>query len=700
MNPPACRHRGEQLLPDRWLCFSSRLVLRTGLVSAETCRTRCPYVDHPADPAAGPDAPGIEVALVPGLVAVGVTTAPRPMSTLPQTVAELRRAGFTQPTHVFAEPATPVPNDPGIVVHRNAARLGMWGNYTAAARWLLDHTDAPFVLLCEDDVRFVPCAALALQHAIDTLPHETWGYVSLYTPRHNLRGGGAAGWHHTPVGAFTWGSLAWCFTREGLRAVLDSRIVRRHAGTRGTDTVVSQAINEVGRRCYFHVPSLGDHLGADVSTQGGAHGSDSLPVGFSPTYRGYTERRGRSACGRARIPRRIHQIWIGPKPPPVEWMRTWAERHPGWEYRLWTEHTIPFPLRNQAQFDASPQYAGKADVLRYEVLLREGGIYVDADVWCLRPFTEDDLRQAFLGVYEDESRHPGVLNNGLIGCEPGCPVLADAVTAIGRLSAEEVARTPPEVCTGPALLTRCLKGRMPLEGAKVFPSEAFMPVYYTADAVDPGRLASARGIHFFQRGTPSAEFAAFKHASSDGRAAFPDELTVVVPAHPDTAMGERSVASLRLLGEGPRLFVFDGDLRRALEQVRTPYLLYWGHDWELTRPIDVRGVLRTLRDHPGVRSIRLNRRVTLEADGDLALLQRPDQTPVPLVATPCWPSDPHFARTQTYRSFVLPSGASLLVRSLRDYKERGLARQHEDWGNCIYGSLGDAAVVRHLDGAK
>lgn len=64
---PRCRHRGEQFLPDRWLCTSNRLVLRSGLVSSETCRSRCPYVDHENDPtgpaeAEGTVTPGIDVA--------------------------------------------------------------------------------------------------------------------------------------------------------------------------------------------------------------------------------------------------------------------------------------------------------------------------------------------------------------------------------------------------------------------------------------------------------------------------------------------------------------------------------------------------------------------------------------------------------------------------------------------------------------
>src|SRR5262249_17883239 len=138
-----------------------------------------------------------------------------------------------------------------------------------------------------------------------------------------------------------------------------------------------------------------------------------------------------------------------------------------------------------------------------------------------------------------------------------------------------------------------------------------------------------------------------------------------------------------------------GCLRRTLGRVTTPYLLYWEHDWELNRPIDTQGVLRALRDDPGVRSIRLNQRVTLEAPGDLQLLQRPAAAPVPLVAPPCWSANPHFARPETSRSFVLPGWVDgrplevpLYEEALKVYRERGLPRQHEDWGNCIYGSLG------------
>jgi hypothetical protein len=748
---PACRHRGEQLLPDRWLCHSDRLVLRTGLVSGETCRARCPYVDHEGPAARPADDPGVAVDLDPGLVAVGIVTAPRPVCTLPQTIGELRRAGFTQPLHVFAEPAAPVPNGPGLVVHRNPTRLGLWGNWSATARRLLADTDAPFILICEDDVRYARCAAAALQYAIDTLPHDSWGYASLYTPRHNLPPGvSGPGWCPVPVGLRTWGALSWCFTRDGLRAILKANSVRSYAGSDATDTIVSLAVAELDRVSYFHLPSLGDHTGGDVSTSGHRHRrAEVIGVGFAPEYGGYRPRPG-GLAGPARVPRIIHQIWLGPRPPPVDWLRSWAGRHSGWEYRLWTERTAPFPLRNQAQFDAAPDYPGKSDVLRYEVLLRDGGVYADADMVCLRPFTEDDRRHAFFAVYEDERRRPGLINNCLIGCEPGSPILEDAVASIGRLTPAEVATVPAWECLGPALLTRCVnRAEYGSRSAHVFPSAAFIPVHFRADTVDRDRLARARAVHYFQSSPASEEFAAFRGALAPVTAApiGGDELTVVVqtsfvPAHPDIALLERSLASLELLGVRPRfLFLFDGPpggpaeqeryreykrrvrarfpgdsyeaarwvgsggcIGRALDRVTTPYLLYWEHDWELNRPIDTAGVLAALRADPGIRTIRLNRRTTLEGPGDLELRQRVTAA-LPLVATPCWPSDPHFARTETYRSFVRPrcrAGAPLEVplceEALRTFYALGLTAQHEQWGSCIYGSVGDAAVVGHLDG--
>lgn len=86
------------------------------------------------------------------------------------------------------------------------------------------------------------------------------------------------------------------------------------------------------------------------------------------------------------IPRRFHWIWLGDRPLPsrfATWIDGWLGLHPGWEHTLWTDANRPV-LRNEEQFCAGANYAQKSDVLRYELVLEHGGVYVDCDVECRR----------------------------------------------------------------------------------------------------------------------------------------------------------------------------------------------------------------------------------------------------------------------------------------------------------------------------
>jgi tetratricopeptide (TPR) repeat protein len=173
------------------------------------------------------------------------------------------------------------------------------------------------------------------------------------------------------------------------------------------------------------------------------------------------------------IPKTIHQIWIGPNPPPKAMMETWRRHHPDWDYRLWTEHTIPFPLHNQAQYDAMPSLGGKADIVRYEILLRHGGVYLDADLTCLRPLDPWFLEDPFFAVYESELWRPGLVANGVIGCIPGHPVMEELVTRVHGLDLDQLRLSIPWSHTGPVLLTEVLEQYDSV--AKIYPSRLFYP---------------------------------------------------------------------------------------------------------------------------------------------------------------------------------------------------------------------------------
>jgi len=135
-----------------------------------------------------------------------------------------------------------------------------------------------------------------------------------------------------------------------------------------------------------------------------------------------SERKKNSSSG---VPKVIHQIWLGGQLPKKYKMlqETWRHNHPDWEYRLWTDKDIEdFDLYNKELFDKGINFGEKANILRYEILYRFGGLYVDTDFECLKPF---DVLNENYEFYCGLGPCSGALyiNNALIASVPGHPIL-------------------------------------------------------------------------------------------------------------------------------------------------------------------------------------------------------------------------------------------------------------------------------------
>lgn len=85
------------------------------------------------------------------------------------------------------------------------------------------------------------------------------------------------------------------------------------------------------------------------------------------------------------IPKIIHQIWIGTRPPPLIWINTWIKfcKKFKWQHMLWDNNAVAkIKLINKKEFDNATSFQQKSDILRYEIMYKYGGIYLDADmVW-------------------------------------------------------------------------------------------------------------------------------------------------------------------------------------------------------------------------------------------------------------------------------------------------------------------------------
>ncbi|SRR5579883_1349602 len=93
------------------------------------------------------------------------------------------------------------------------------------------------------------------------------------------------------------------------------------------------------------------------------------------------------------IPKKLHLIWIGDRyRRPDDCIVSWRDNHPGWQFKLWTDQDLlKTTWLTEPQIDAfrhARQWSAIADLMRYEILYREGGVYVDADSYSLRPLDD------------------------------------------------------------------------------------------------------------------------------------------------------------------------------------------------------------------------------------------------------------------------------------------------------------------------
>jgi inositol phosphorylceramide mannosyltransferase catalytic subunit len=185
-----------------------------------------------------------------------------------------------------------------------------------------------------------------------------------------------------------------------------------------------------------------------------------------------------------RIPKKIHMIWFGSKPPQFvqQMFQSWKNYHPGWEVKLWTEEDAnQYPITNLKAFRKAKNYGEKSDIFRYEILEREGGIYVDADFECLQPFdTLCKTSDFFTGV--GYTRAPPFVYNGLIGTRPHHPIMQRAIAELKEGNGDNGFQRIL-YATGPHHFTKCFINTLwPKNGLKpdcgtvvAFPVSYFYP---------------------------------------------------------------------------------------------------------------------------------------------------------------------------------------------------------------------------------
>ncbi|GAA5483824.1 glycosyltransferase [Haloferula sargassicola] len=208
---------------------------------------------------------------------------------------------------------------------------------------------------------------------------------------------------------------------------------------------------------------------------------------------------------RVLIPKVIHQTWKDHSIPEdfrKEWIDSWMEKNGpnGWEYRFWTDEDLlalveeEFPEFIDCYLDYD-QPIKRVDAARYLILKRHGGLYVDLDFVCLKPFDDLLKRQSLMfgSEYDSPERHQDSVCNALMASIAEHPfwtgIEADLMAS---------ARDGVLAATGPRFLGQRLRNSTWFLEKKDWPTvvrkEVFYPFRWNEEEREAAREASVEEL--------------------------------------------------------------------------------------------------------------------------------------------------------------------------------------------------------------
>ena len=191
------------------------------------------------------------------------------------------------------------------------------------------------------------------------------------------------------------------------------------------------------------------------------------------------------------IPKKLHFIWIGDDSKrPVKCIDTWITKNPDYGVHIWDNSSVTgefwYNAKQLHEMLEKKDYAGASDIMRYEILARQGGIYIDADSYCIRPLEDWLLECNAFACWEQEHVRNNLVANGFIGSVPEAEIWDLCMDEIRRRDCTED-KLAWQI-TGPLMLSEIYFSKQP--DMTIYPSHFFMPEHHT------GHKSKATGHRF------------------------------------------------------------------------------------------------------------------------------------------------------------------------------------------------------------
>ncbi|MCK5789072.1 MAG: hypothetical protein KAH32_08730, partial [Chlamydiia bacterium] len=167
------------------------------------------------------------------------------------------------------------------------------------------------------------------------------------------------------------------------------------------------------------------------------------------------------------IPKIIHYIWVGSKIPESiqNIIETNNEFFQEYEVKIWTENNIPELNAFAQRAYNEEKWAFVSDYLRFEILQKYGGIYLDTDMEVLKSLDDLLMYQCFAGW----DRTDKFVYAGIIGAEPNNEYIGNIVESYNEID-NKLYPTSPEI------MTDCYANYHKQEALNILSSQYFYPL--------------------------------------------------------------------------------------------------------------------------------------------------------------------------------------------------------------------------------
>lgn len=179
------------------------------------------------------------------------------------------------------------------------------------------------------------------------------------------------------------------------------------------------------------------------------------------------------------IEKTIHVIWIGDqKKRPDNCIETWKEKNKDYKVKVWTDLELQSEQwKTKSAIDKwyNKEINGAADVMRWEILYKYGGIAVDADSICVRSLEDWILEAEAFSCWENEVERPGLIACGFMGCKAQNIFVGKIIEKIVTDPTIENGAAWQKV--GPLLITQMHRFEKYIN-LTIYPSHFFIPRHY------------------------------------------------------------------------------------------------------------------------------------------------------------------------------------------------------------------------------